>query len=140
MIGISERYRIWGITMLMKRLNKDDRGFTLIEMMIAIAIIGILAAIAIPQFSYYRLRAFNSAANEDLRNAETAQETYFVDAKSYANAINLITGSRYGLFISQNVSVTITSATTSGFIMSAYHSSGDKTWSISGTGGYITGK
>jgi type IV pilus assembly protein PilA len=125
--------------MLMKLRNKGHQGFTLIELMIVIAIIGILAAIAIPQFSSYRLRSFNSAANEDLRNAQTAQETYFVDAKSYANAISLLTGSRYGLFISERVTVTITSATTSGYVMSSYHSSGDKTWSISGTGGYITG-
>ena len=42
--------------------------------MIVIAIIGILAAIAIPQFSAYRVRSYNSASNADLRNAATAQE------------------------------------------------------------------
>jgi type IV pilus assembly protein PilA len=126
--------------MPMKLRNKDESGFTLIELMIVIAIIGILAAIAIPQFSSYRLRSFNSASNEDLRNAQTAQETYFVDARSYANNLSLLTGSRYGLFVSDRVTVTITSATSSGYIMSSYHSSGDKTWSISGPGGYMTGK
>ena len=68
------------------KLNKmkDQKGFTLIELMIVIAIIGILAAIAIPQFSAYRKRSYNSAAQSDLRNATTAQEAYFVDEQTYA--------------------------------------------------------
>jgi len=54
-------------------------GFTLIELMIVVAIIGILAAIAIPQFSAYRQQAFNAAAESNLRNMITAEETYFID-------------------------------------------------------------
>ena len=63
--------------------KKTERGFTLIELMIVIAIIGVLAAIAIPQFSKYRQRSYNAAATDDVRNAATAQEGYYVDESTY---------------------------------------------------------
>ena len=49
----------------------DQKGFTLIALMIVIAIIGILAAIAVPQFQTYRPRGFSAAANSAMRNAYT---------------------------------------------------------------------
>ncbi|MBU5612568.1 type IV pilin protein [Geomonas azotofigens] len=66
-------------------LNKirSNKGFTLIELLIVVAIIGILAAIAIPQFSAYREKAFNAAANSDLKNWKTGQEAYYADVQTY---------------------------------------------------------
>ena len=62
---------------------KKKQGFTLIELLIVVAIIAILAAIAIPQFSQYRIRGYNSAAASDLRNTKIALEAFKTDWQAY---------------------------------------------------------
>lgn len=66
---------------------KSNKGFTLIELLIVVAIIGILAAIAIPQFQAYREKAFNSASQSDLRNMKTGQEAFMADNQQYPDAL-----------------------------------------------------
>ena len=70
---------------MLSKKSRGEKGFTLIELLIVVAIIGILAAIAIPQFASYRQKAYNSAAQSDLKNTKTALESYFADAQSYPN-------------------------------------------------------
>jgi len=65
--------------MLQKLRKNDQKGFTLIELMIVIAIIGILAAIAIPNFLAYRTRGQNSAAKAAAKNFYNTALAYFAD-------------------------------------------------------------
>jgi len=68
---------------MFKALRKSEKGFTLIELLIVVAIIGILAAIAIPQFAAYRQRAFNSAALSDITNLQKSQTAFFDDWQQF---------------------------------------------------------
>ena len=68
---------------MLKKFRKNQKGFTLIELLIVVAIIGILAAIAIPQFASYRTKAYNSAAQSDLKNTKTSLEAFYADNQKY---------------------------------------------------------
>ena len=123
--------------MLIKLTSKDGRGFTLIELLFVVAILGILVAIAIPQFASYRKRSFNSAARSDIRNAATAQEAYYVDHGIYSDDLAFLTHSPYNLYTSEGVTLSVNGSASS-YTIIAYHTSGNKTYTLTGPGGNIS--
>lgn len=69
--------------MLARRLRTDSKGFTLIELMIVVGLIGILAAIAVPYFNRIQLRARAGEAKTNLASIRSAQEGFFAEFSSY---------------------------------------------------------
>jgi type IV pilus assembly protein PilE len=65
-------------------------GFTLIELMITVAVIAILAAIAVPSYFQYTLRSNRSAAESVMQEIASAQERYMVDARQFAGSLTAL--------------------------------------------------
>lgn len=120
-------------------------GFTLIELLIVVVIIGVLAAIAIPQFTNTKEKAFDAAAQSDIRNMMTAEEAYFFSTQAYA-ASTVAAGGTADLDgdgdadfqASRNVSLTVT-AYTDGYRITAKHGSSSQTWCVNSSPANATG-
>jgi type IV pilus assembly protein PilA len=118
--------------------SSNESGFTLIELLVVVAIIGILAAIAIPQFSAYRKRGYEAQVKSDLRNAATAQEAYFTQSFTYKSGA-LTSGTPEGFNKSTDVTLGSTVGTNT-FVLSASHTNcGTNAWTYSSTTGQIAG-
>jgi prepilin-type N-terminal cleavage/methylation domain-containing protein len=82
--------------MISKFHKTNSKGFTLIELMIVIAIIGILAAIAIPQFTAYKSRGYKASVVADAKNAYTAVTAYLGDNPGVAAPAETVVGPATG--------------------------------------------
>ena len=87
---------------------EGEKGFTLVELLIVIAIIGILAAIAIPQFSAYKLRGYNSDTKANLTNLFLSCKAYWADngSDSACNEKD-VANTTYGFENSQGITITV---------------------------------
>ncbi len=128
----------------MKKLRlQSESGFTLIELLVVVAIIGILAAIAIPQFAAYRKRGHEAQVKSDLRNAAVAQEAYFAQNSTYKVSTSAWVGGSSPTVPGFNptTGVTLISAVgTNTFLLTATHSNcSGVNWTFASLTGQITG-
>lgn len=124
--------------MFTKIRMRNEKGFTLIELLIVVAIIGILAAIAIPQFSQYRKRGYLTALKSDLKNAYTAANAYMADRPNMASVTPaMLTGSG-GFVASNGVTLSGTMAISSGFFSGSHSAVTGGTGTITYAGAITT--
>ncbi len=115
---------------------RGHKGFTIIELLIVMVVIGILATVVVPQFTTAKTKSFDAAAKADLRNMIVAQEDYFTDMQAYTD-VSVPAGGRADLDsdgtedfrASQRVALQVT-AYTDGFLITSEHAASPNTWCV----------
>lgn len=94
----------------------NAKGFTLIELIMVVVIIGVLASIAIPKFGNTKEKAYVAGMKADLRNLVTAQEAYFAEYVTYASSTSSL---NYNVSTGNSVNLISITATGTGWSATA---------------------
>jgi prepilin-type N-terminal cleavage/methylation domain-containing protein len=103
----------------MKRIRPRPSGFTLVELLMSMAIIGLLAAFAVPRWARLTERSIIAAMRTDVRNLAVLEESYFYDVAVYTSDLSVL-GNR-GYVVTAGVQLEIKEATNTGWSVSASH-------------------
>ena len=113
------------------QMHKGTEGFTLIEMLIAIAIIGILASVAIPQYSQYKIRGYDAQTKQALKNMHLLCNAYWLDTSVLQGCdLSKIKEPTYGFNQNADVVATLPPSPLDNFCASAKHNDSPNTFSI----------
>lgn len=104
------------------RPRGNSSGFSLLELLVVVAILGILVAAALPRFAEFRAAAYDSRSQQDLRNLAAAEELFRATSPTYADDTALLSG----FASSEGVDVALESASETGFVATASHPAGSR--------------
>jgi len=108
--------------------NKQQNGFTLIELMVVVAIIMTLATIALPKFIQYRQKSYDKSAASDIRNAFTASQAYFMDFPTATLTLDKL--KKAGYRQTDHIDLTVLNDQADTLKLQTEHKSGYKTYSV----------